>query len=364
MKLRFTLALIFIVFSHLPQSLLSQTSLETANRVKKSVFKICVKENNRTNYNCLGFGFVIGANDNKIYLVTAAHVVLGEGFRISRDSVEVQVENDQVAGSFPARILSSPNGIPIRTYDVLVLELDKPQGFSWNSAVESFEPANNRRVRVIGKNNSMIILNEGGLLETINEVQNLSYPGLVKGCSGAPVVDCRGIVGMVISDDFDSGKATSLRKIREIATHAGKIPYTYSLKPGYVPIQLKEVVDYLPAIGQFNQGKPGRGIMYTVGTAGGVITGIIANNIYNDNLSKSNQSINVSDQIIFREKAKDWETVRDVSFILGGTTLLIAIADGIFSKGSRRDLCIFNFQNLRIQFATEDLVGMEIAFKF
>jgi hypothetical protein len=148
-----------------------------------------------------GFGFVVGASEGQLIVVTANHVVRSN----DPDAGESKVSVTFFGGtSRQAALLSQRLGVP---HDLAVLEVPSPSNFRWiaESIAPRTEIVRNQEVWFIGRGGDWYIPSRGSA--RINDVPDLQSiiqvdtTAVLRGTSGAPLLTNNGIIGMIVSDD-------------------------------------------------------------------------------------------------------------------------------------------------------------------
>ena len=156
-----------------------------------------------------GFGFITGERDQKLFIVTAAHVV--ENALEANQNVEVKFFSDY--NSYKANI--------VRYYlevDVALLVVNKPFNFSWIGNCLGVATVSDN-VAFIGREQNWYVPT-GRALGTINNLQNnvieVDITSITVGTAGAPLIAESGIVGMVVETTGFSTRAVDLGLLRSV----------------------------------------------------------------------------------------------------------------------------------------------------
>ncbi len=185
----------------LPQIMQSQMNLEWLEELKSNVVKVSGAEN--------GFGFIIGENKDRLYLATAAHVILGKYFDTNPPAIGVEFYSDR-------RIYNATMISFFEDYDLALLEAPFPVGSDWEINCVDFNASIYEDVRFIGRNEDWVI-SLPGQINRIN-VGNLyaDIIGIQPGCSGAPLINGDGIIGLIIEQDGVQARAIDLSTVRQV----------------------------------------------------------------------------------------------------------------------------------------------------
>jgi hypothetical protein len=198
---------VICMLSAISANVLSSSGYEDARSLRHNVVAIKAKwENNKINN---GFGWVVGVNDNKVYIVTANHIVRGKkrGAIDRSPTVTLYLEKKEIIG-LVTLLPQSDN-----TMDLAILEMPLPDNLLLKFAVADFnEPTKSTRVTYIGAANKWDVPSKPeGIITNSNENQ-LFVEGLNVdvGTSGAPLIGQNGILGMFISNAATSSVETSV----------------------------------------------------------------------------------------------------------------------------------------------------------
>jgi hypothetical protein len=194
-------------------SMLAQASSgAVAESLKSNVVRI---EANLGDHTELGFGFIIGERSGNLYIVTANHVVYPqEAGQVAPTKVKVEFFDHQ-GEPFEATVLGT-HDVP---HDLAVLSVAPPQGFQWNKRClgQSEEPKRSTEVSFIGKGQKWYVPSMPGHVASEEIIDGrIALEGLpiVPGCSGGPLVDSSGIVGIILSDSVESATALELKYVK------------------------------------------------------------------------------------------------------------------------------------------------------
>jgi S1-C subfamily serine protease len=152
-----------------------------------------------------GFGFVVGARGEEIYIVTADHVVR-DGSGKPYGDVLVTFPDDQGA-PLPAALLDLR--LPEDHGDLAILRLKHPleSPFTWPTIASTENLSLGTKAWRIGKQQHWIPSAEPGQFYGLQGAIWLGFDGLdtPPGSSGGPVVTASGVIGMVVADGGQSG---------------------------------------------------------------------------------------------------------------------------------------------------------------
>jgi len=175
-----------------------------------------------------GFGFIVGADSGRVYIVTANHVVRGDGpDEVDRAPTVIffQDPGHPYTGELLSTSLSRSEG------DLAVIRVQAPSAYTWNRNVQAAEPpARDTEVWFVGKLGEWYVPTRPG---SVNEVElrgTIRVDGLPvsTGTSGAPLISENGIVGMVVTDGSVFSEATPLDLVKRAIE---KWNYPWQLMP-------------------------------------------------------------------------------------------------------------------------------------
>jgi hypothetical protein len=146
-----------------------------------------------------GFGFIVGATRGLLYIVTANHVVRGEGPEGLSTRVTLRYFYDQGV-TYQAKLL----GTSSNERDLAVLTTETPAGFTWRQdALSSGEQVEwGTDVWFVGRNGRWDAPAIAGKVTEVNLSDQIVVDNLPvqPGTSGAPLISQHGIIGMIVSD--------------------------------------------------------------------------------------------------------------------------------------------------------------------
>src|SRR5688572_28866307 len=212
------------------------TFLNTRSIYAQNTCTICEKlKNNVVNINTVfddgsdenGFGFVIAERNNKLYIVTAKHVIHdldGNGTK----SVSVKFFSD-LGRDYPATLLNLPN----TTLDITLLEINKPENYSWQKNFYSTTIPRETAVWFIGRNREWYIPTTSSI-GSVNRISPddeilIDINSILPGTSGSPLISQSGIVGLIFQDDAGGARAYSIKKVKATITDLWNYPWQMNL---------------------------------------------------------------------------------------------------------------------------------------
>jgi formylglycine-generating enzyme len=163
-----------------------------------------------------GFGFITGEKNGQLYLVTAGHVVHGREVKTPQ---KIQVRFYSSLRQYPAE---EENWF--EADDLSLLTLPKPSTVQWKPNFAHYGPQNYQTVRFVGKNQDWISPGTGEIFRLSKDRIEFTMYSLEPGCSGAPLIGEKGIMGLILQDDRSSSVALHLNRIRELI---GDVRYPY-----------------------------------------------------------------------------------------------------------------------------------------
>lgn len=163
-----------------------------------------------------GFGFITGEKNGQLYLVTAGHVVHG---REAKKPQKIQVRFYSSLRPYPAEEENWFEGD-----DLSLLTLPKPITVEWKPEFAHYSPQNYQTVRFVGKKQDWISPGTGEIFHLSKDRIEFTMYSLEPGCSGAPLIGDKGIIGLILQDERASSVALHLTRIRELIGDA-RFPY-------------------------------------------------------------------------------------------------------------------------------------------
>jgi hypothetical protein len=201
-----------------------------AFKLKNNVVKITTTFENGTDEN--GFGTVIAERDNKLYVVTAKHVIYDLLLQSKTKNVLVNFYN-KPGENFSGSLLN----LPENPADISLFVVEKPKGYSWSKKYYTNDIKKGTPVWFVGRAGEWYvpvspgfvnITIAGDILVELNSVQ--------PGTSGAPLVTLDGIAGLICEDGSDVAKAYSADKIIKLVRESWH--YEWQIKPRKVMQEL------------------------------------------------------------------------------------------------------------------------------
>jgi len=189
---------------------------ELAVKLRKNVVRITVTRNSGQD---TGFGFVVGERDNKLYVATAKHVILG------KDSPDMEIKKieAQFFEEQGKRFRALHLDIEKQGIDLALLEVPKPfPGYEWEKDAFCFDYGENEEVWFVGRKNEWWVPSKQRI-GSINKIDHAEASiradiSVSPGTSGAPLLTKNGIVGMIVEEDGNTMEAFAVQidKIRQL----------------------------------------------------------------------------------------------------------------------------------------------------
>lgn len=157
-----------------------------------------------------GFGFVVGQNSSGVYIVTANHVVRGNGPGEVAEGVKLtwfQRRGEQ----FDATLIGTSD----RDRDIAVLRTSLPAGVSLRPELMAYSPDRLERgsdVWFIGRAGDWYVPTRAGTVNSVDLQGQINIDGfnLQVGTSGAPLISEKGVAGVIIEDASGVARATPM----------------------------------------------------------------------------------------------------------------------------------------------------------
>ena len=163
-----------------------------------------------------GFGFITGEKDGQLYVVTAGHVVHGKQIKSPQ---KILLRFYTSLRQYPAEEESW-----FESDDLSLLTLPKPVGIQWKRQYAHFAPQTYQHVRFIGQNQDWLSPGSGEITRLDNRLIRFSIYTIEPGTSGAPLLNEKGIIGLILEDERIASYALSLTRIKELIGDA-RYPY-------------------------------------------------------------------------------------------------------------------------------------------
>jgi hypothetical protein len=161
-----------------------------------------------------GFGFVVGEDSGQLYIVTADHVVRGDG-PDDIDKKPTVIFFQDPGKEYAGELLGTH--LPRRQGDVAVLRIPSPPRFAWNRKAQAPDPVKRGAdVWFIGKLGAWYVPTRPGAVNEVEPSGTIRVDGLPVsvGTSGAPLISQSGILGMIVTDTGAFSETTPLDVIR------------------------------------------------------------------------------------------------------------------------------------------------------
>ncbi len=171
-----------------------------------------------------GFGFIVGEQGGRLYIVTTRHVVIQDGPNKRFVAFFDDEDNHQ-----EARFEEARTGVGLLA-DLAVLSVPAPSELEWRrycvappDSIKAPTP-----VWFIGRGSEWYVPTVAGGINRVGRVErvmNLDKLDVKRGTSGAPVISDDGIVGMIVTDDAATVQALSIDIIENAIKEWSEIPW-------------------------------------------------------------------------------------------------------------------------------------------
>lgn len=179
--------------------------------LKKNVVYIEAEPKDKSSDLQEGFGFITGEQGNRLYIVTARHTLNFPESEINKNDEKVNctVQFPESARKALARVEDV-----WKSEDLVLLSVDRNNLLNWKKDCADFRPDVNQVVSFIGADKQWISPGQGRVtsLKAIDFSINFTNDanGVNKGTSGAPLINEKGIIGMVLQTQGRGGLCTAL----------------------------------------------------------------------------------------------------------------------------------------------------------
>ena len=215
----------FLTFITLYSNIVLAKSPEiiTAEALRDNVVTIkAILKNGKTEY---GLGWVIGNDNDYLYIVTADHIVRGSTPKETVKKLQLKFFNE--AKQFREGDLLPDHNEDL---DLAIFRIKRPDRRLWRlSSTDGEKPKTNTPALFLGAKNKWLIPKEPSRISSVKQ-QDIMVEGLSVdvGSSGAPLISKRGIVGMIRSTTTEHTRVTKLSAIRQQVKNWG---YPWQLEP-------------------------------------------------------------------------------------------------------------------------------------
>ena len=157
-----------------------------------------------------GFGFIVYEENDKLYAVTAKHVVRSKAFNTSTSEVIIGLYEGR--SDISATVCSADEEL-----DLALLKFDSPANFLWEfrDITKAAEPG--ERISLIGRYGTWSESREetmGTVVEVLPAEIRAEFSGAAVGSSGGPLIAGGKIIGMITSDEGNQIIAIPISIIR------------------------------------------------------------------------------------------------------------------------------------------------------
>lgn len=219
--------MLYVFFVIMNWPLYAQNNCTICNKLKNNVVKITATFTDGKVEN--GFGSVIGERIDKLYIVTAKHVVYDTSPDNRTNSVKVTFSYD-----LGNEHTATPLNVPNTSLDISLLEVIKPTDYTWTKNYYSTTITPGTRVWFIGRGGTWYIPTgpSVGSINTISVEDEIiiDINSIQPGTSGAPLISDKGIVGLIFEDALGGAKAYSIEKVRRLIEDIWNYPWQMNSK--------------------------------------------------------------------------------------------------------------------------------------
>src|ERR1043166_5165319 len=199
--------------------------------LRQNVVRVTAAWKNGAAYD--GVGFIVGGRGGALYVVTADHVVRGEGSDAMDENPRVAFFGEQ-GTEYKADLLGTR--LAREEGDIAILRLEAPAALAWRrDAVAAGRPRRGASIWFVGLQRDWYVPTQAGSVNKIEPSGAILADGLnVKvGTSGAPLISEAGIIGMVVVDAGSFARATPIERIERAVRDWG---YPWDLTPAPAPV--------------------------------------------------------------------------------------------------------------------------------
>lgn len=225
------------------QEIYTQDVGKVATKFRKNVVKINAVFANGRDEN--GFGTVIAERNNKLYIVTAKHVIQDD-YRSKTTAVRVTFFSEQDK-TYPGILLN----LPANSSDISLIEVEKPGKYSWRNKFYSNAIKKETEVLFVGRSGQWYIPTIPGLINNISPDEIvIDINAIQPGTSGAPLISSDGMVGLIFQDDEGVSRGYSTKKLIEVITKAWSYPWQIKLNEQMHEIHGGIAFETIPRLGK------------------------------------------------------------------------------------------------------------------
>jgi hypothetical protein len=206
---------------------------DLSRELRQNVVRVTATWKNGATYD--GFGFVVGGRAGMLYVVTADHVVRGDGPDAIDQNPKVAFFGDQGA-EYNAVLLASR--LAPGEGDIAILRVPAPAGLTWRRAAVAAGPTRRgASVWFVGLQREWFVPFQAG---SVND--DMAPNGFIVaeglniklGTSGAPLISDAGIIGMVVEDAGTFARAIPIDRIERAVRH-WQYPWELTIAPTPAP---------------------------------------------------------------------------------------------------------------------------------
>ena len=195
-----------------------------------------------------GFGTVISEVSNKLYIVTAKHVIYrldGRGLisdEAKPTAVKVRFFKDQGKVYTATALQLKSNNL-----DITLLEVNKPQNFRWTKEFYSKAITTGKKVWFIGRAQDWYVPT-GAAVGSVNDISSndeiiMDINSIQPGTSGAPLISSDGIVGLIYEDSPTGSRAYAIEKVIKVITRDWRYEWQMTLNSNITQPEISDAED-------------------------------------------------------------------------------------------------------------------------
>ncbi len=194
---------------------------QNIEKYKNNVVKLISEFSN--SLRSYGFGFVVGERDEKLYIVTAQHLVSSNNPDSELKNIQVVFYTDQGKSHLATRL-----NLTINNLDVSLIEVKKPERYVWKKCYDTVAKRKDH-VWFIGRRQDWYIpIDPGRIIEESSHLTNfyvVKTDEVEPGTSGAPLLTKNGIAGMITDDGGNNISAIDIKAIKDAVVKKWNYPW-------------------------------------------------------------------------------------------------------------------------------------------
>jgi hypothetical protein len=198
----------------------SQSTCSACNELKQNVVQLTATFNMERTVD--GFGYIIGESNQKIYIITAGHVVFDFSKKSEASEIKAKFFFDQ-GTVHPVKIVKIGTN-----YDIALLQVPKPEGLTWIKKCYTSDIGDSV-VWYIGRNREWWVPTKvsSGVIQQITPDNDfiVDMPNMQPGTSGAPLISKKGFLGIIYEVSNNDVMVYSTEKLKKIITEKWNYPW-------------------------------------------------------------------------------------------------------------------------------------------